>query len=157
MRNTGQRRHEIRSDRIRCIPSFVPAGCSNQSETQDKAVFPRLQPNAVIDLDNDPADIDKAAIVSWCKGLKPHQNAELVRDGQWRCATCGWTGTKRRSLCAARRAASGVLLELSLRADLCLTVQVPQMTLAQRLSIGEILKSQLQARDRAFGIVKPLL
>ena len=25
------------------------------------------------------------------------------------------------------------------------------------VSVGEILKSQLQARDRAFGIVKPLL
>ncbi|OLQ11738.1 hypothetical protein AK812_SmicGene4331 [Symbiodinium microadriaticum] len=121
------------------------------------AVFARLQPNAVIDLDNDPADTDKAAIVSWCKGLKPHENAEPVRDGQWRCATCGWTGTKRRSLCAARRAASRLLLELSLRADLCLNVEVLQMTLAQRLSVGEIRKSQLEARDRAFAIVKPLL
>ena len=102
------------------------------------------------DLDNDPADTDKAAIVSWCKGLKPHENAEPVRDGQWRCATCGWTGTKRRSLCR-------LLLELSLRADLWLNVEALQMTLAQRLSVGEIRKSQLEACDRAFAIVKPLL
>ena len=45
----------------------------------------------------------------------------------------------------------------SLRADLCLNVEVLQMTLAQRLSVGEIRKSQLEVRDRAFAIVKPLL